>query len=397
MIHDCTDFMPISLSIPVTIAPNEQTRYHRIMKRWYASILSGGCMALLTGCGLGHSGAITHNSKPNTVASEILARMSSWKDIRATVQETQGTAGHSGKTLNYDITSNVASGQYVIDLLGQHPVGIYVNSHETIWYPQSASHYSVLANLPRSDAPWAIAAQLPKVLRSSHIQSMQMKGQHVSLAMTALLPSSHGRVNARLVYDTQTNTPTSFSVQLGKQSITEKFSHFQVNPAVSSGTFRFSPPKGVTPAISITQTGTALSLAKSQLNFPIVLPPSALGLTLNAINTGTNAKGQRVVLLSFTAHDSSSVIITEMLNHGATPALPSSNLTSTTESVGALTVVVANLPDSMEEAVFVVHKTEVIVEGNASTVDTLLNQWGSLPSLTTPTSTSTSTSTHHSS
>ncbi|SMC04308.1 hypothetical protein SAMN00768000_1575 [Sulfobacillus thermosulfidooxidans DSM 9293] len=352
------------------------------MKRWYAYLISGGWVVVLAGCGFGHPEAITHNSKPKAVVSEILSRMSSWQNVRATVKETQIISAHQVKTLDYQITSNLPSGQYVINLLGSHPISIYVNSHETIWYPQNSKHYSVFAGLPAADAPWTIAAELPNWLRHSQVHGVRVKGDKVSLMMTLVLPSSKSPADALLIYDTATNTPESFSMQIGKTKIAETFSHFQVNPNVSASTFSFSPPPGVTPAISLTQTGTALNLAKSQLNFPIVLPPSSAGMTLDAINTGTNAQGQRVVILSFTAQDSSSVIITEKSSHHPITALPNSNLTSTTESVGSLTVVVANLPDNMEEAAFVVHNTEVIVEGNASTVDSLLNQWGNLPSLT---------------
>ena len=343
-------------------------------------MITGGAL-VLAGCGFSRPSAITHNSKPRTAANEILARMSSWKTIRAAVQETQGPGNYHGKTLDYEITSNLSNGQYVIHLKGSHPVSVYVNTHETIWYLDHASHYSVLAKLPSADMPWAVAGELPALIRRAQIVSVRVQGNLVTLDMSVPLPSSKDDTRAVFVFNTTSDMPQSFSLQLGKNDVVkEVFSHFQVNPALPSGTFTFTPPRGVTPAISLTQTGTALSLAKSQLNFPIVLPPQAAGMTLDAINTGTNSKGRRFVILTFTARDSSSVLITETLKQGSGVVLPS-GVTSTVETVGPLSVAMANLPNNMAEAGFVDHKTQVVVEGNVSTVDSLLNEWGSLPSL----------------
>ncbi len=363
------------------IAHKVQTRYHRYMKPYrYALMVTGGAL-VIAGCGFNRPSAITHNSKPQVAAKEILARMSSWKSVQTTVQQTQGPKTSPGKTLNYDITSNLSNGQYVIKLKGSHPVSVYVNTHETIWYPQHGNHYSVLAQLPAADKPWAVAAELPQLIKKAQIQSMQVHGNVVRLNMIVPLSSSKNGAHATFLFNTASDIPESFSLQLSKNdTVKEVFTHFQVNPSLPSGTFTFAPPHGVTPTISLTRTGTALSLIKSQLNFPLVLPPQGAGLTLDAINTGTNSQDQRFVILTFTARDSTSVLITESLKQGSTVKLPS-GVTATTQSVGSLTATVANMPNNMVEAGFLEHKTQVIVEGTASTVDSLLNDWGNLSSL----------------
>ncbi len=362
----------------------------------YALMVTGGAL-VIAGCGFSRPSAITHNSKPQAVAKEILARMSSWKRGRTTVQQTQGPKNSPGHTVNYEITSNLSNGQYVINLKGSHPVSVYVNTHETIWYPQHATHYSVLAKLPTDDMPWTVAGELPQLLKKAQIQSMRVKGNVVTLNMSVPLSSSQTKTPATFVFNTATDRPESFSLQLGRNHVVkEDFTHFQVNPSLASGTFTFTPPHGVTPAISVTKTGTALNLAKSQLNFPIVLPPQGAGLTLDAINTGTNSKNQRFVILTFTAKNSSSVLVTESLKQGSTVKLPS-GVSSTTETVGSLAVALANMPNHMVEAGFLDHKTQVIIEGNAATVDSLLNDWGNISSLnatssSAPSSTSPSSS-----
>ncbi|AUW95107.1 hypothetical protein BXT84_15050 [Sulfobacillus thermotolerans] len=351
------------------------------MKRWQTYTLMGIMAGLTAGCGWGRPQAISHATEPKTVKAQILARMGNWQAIRADVQETIVVDHHPAKALEYQVTSDLSHGQYVVFLSKPTPMDFYVNEHETIWYPQSTHHYTVLPSLPAADAPLGVVAQMPSLLREAHVTAAAIKHNLVTLQMTVNFPTSGNSAQMRVTYNTKTNVLTRWQAKWGSTQITENFSHFQVNPSVAAGTYSFVPPGGVTSDVALSQVGTALNAAKSAVDFPIALPPANADMTLNAINIGTNAQGQRVVIMSFTAQDANPVVITEKAQVHALVGLPDKDLTATTANVGALTVFLGALPDNMEEAAFLVRKTEVIVEGETSVINTLLNAWGNEPSL----------------
>ncbi len=351
------------------------------MKRWQTYSIVGILAWAAAGCGFGRPQAITHNTKPNTVEKEILTRMADWQSVRTDVSESLAVSGSRPQTLDYQVTSDLADGQYVVSLSSPSPMSFYVNDHETIWYPQSTKHYSLLPGLPAADQPLSAAARIPALIRASALKSVVVKGSLVTLQMSAPFPSATEQAAMSVTYDTKTNVLTEWQAQWGSTHVTEDFSHFQVNPSLPAGVYTFVPPAGVTPEVALSETGTALNIAEGEVDFPIALPPAGANMTLNAINTGTNAQGKSVVIMSFAAPDSNAVVITEKASVHALSSLPDKSLSATTETVGALTVFVGSLPDSMEEAAFLERKTEVIIEGATSTVDTLLNAWAAEPSL----------------
>jgi outer membrane lipoprotein-sorting protein len=351
------------------------------MKRWHTIGVITGLCVVAAGCGFNRPQAITHNTKPKTVERELLARMADWHDVQATVSEAMGPPAHHPKTLEYQVTSDLTAGQYLIKISQPSPIAIYVNGHETIWYPENTQHYSVLPALPPADQPLEVIAQLPELIRTSQLKSVAVKGNVVTLKMSAAFPTSKDHATMTLAYNSKTNTPLKWTGVWGHTSVGEVFSHFQINPSLAPSALSFSAPTGVTPEIALSPTGTALNIAKSEVDFPIALPPASANMTLDAVNTGSDTAGHRVVIMTFTAPDSSTVVLTEKSTTHSVPTLPGKGLTTTDETVGSLTTAVASLPDNIEEAALIDHKTAVIVEGDTSTVDTLLNDWGSQPSL----------------
>ncbi len=340
-----------------------------------------GLAAAASGCGLNRPEAITHNTKPQTVEKALLARMAGWRSIQATVSEAVGVNAPHPKTLDYQVTSDLSAGQYAIKISHPSPIAIYVNPHETVWFPENTQHYSVLPALPSADQPWQVIADLPNLIRSSRLTSVSVKGDVATLSMSGAFPAAKDHAVMTLSYNTKTNTPLQWTGAWGHNAVREVFTHFQANPSLPDSALTFSAPAGVTPEVALSPTGTALNIAKSEVPFPIALPPSSDNMTLDAINTGRDAAGNRVVIMTFTAQDSSTVVLTERSTSRTIPVLPTKGLTTTDEAVGDLTVAVAGLPDNMEEACLIEHKTEVVVEGDTSSVDTLLNAWGDEPSL----------------
>lgn len=333
----------------------------------------------LVGCGTRVGPApISHGMTPSQVQQEISSRLSHWRSIDEDVTETAKAGPHmASKTYHIKLVSELSPADFILKVTPNKGTGYQVadDGLNTVYYRQGAPHYSVLTNYADT---WlqmrVLGTDLPQVLKASHADSVSVKGKEVQLGLMA--PVAPGiTVKATLFFNLETNQPTRWEATFKGRHVVLVPTHISLNPTLTNQTFAFAPPSGVTPEVVMTKQGTQLDAAKSQVPFPILLPPSEVGLQLSSVEVQSGAHG-RTLLLSYETHAGNPLIITE--SHTSTFRSPS-GMSTVTENIGALTVHVGALPLGGEEADFVKKKTLVVVEGPTATVDSLVTAWGNTP------------------
>ncbi len=339
--------------------------------------------AAAVGCGTQagiHSAPEAHGKK---LRAELMKAMSSWQATSAQVVDVVRQAGHPVRhlTLNLITASHPQRYMLTVGQNGHQTLTIVDDGHSTVSYTAGNRHYQVLSALPPSSKGLRLmGVELPTVLAASTLHSVRVINDNQAvMSMTTPLPN--GTVaHVEFRYNPAQNLPLAFLAHWQGGSIQETVKRFVVNPTLSSRIFRFRPPSRVTPEVVLSQTQTDLKLAQHSVQFPIVLPPAAANVTLDNVSVG---KAQRaagnsgtVVVLTYTAPDGSYLLVTERSVQKKAQAPP--GVSVATETFGDLTVAIGVMPPFSEDfASFKVNATEIWVQGKASTVQNLLNAWGS--------------------
>lgn len=318
---------------------------------------------------------------PLAVRSQILKSMASWETTSASVKDAVALKGSRPLTLQIQLLTATSPARYAltVDEAGHPQLTVVNDGRSTVSYVAGQAHYAVMSTLALSpDAMRLIGPELEAVVRQAKIQSASLSASdRAQLVMTTRLPNGQ-LVNATLTYDLAHNAPVAFSAHWQGGHIVETVERFQANPNLSNSAFRFRPPSGVTPEVTATPTTTALNVARDQVHFPIVLPPSAAELTLQDVTVERAAKAQPVVVLTYTTAGGSYVVLTERaarLNQAVAP--PGVNVGP--QTFGVMTFNEGVLPFSGEFASTTLHSTQIWIEGPASAVDNLLTVWGNAP------------------
>ncbi len=357
---------------------------------WHFSIGMALLLAL-GGCGWFSSPApLARGLSASQVKHQLLARLQSWQSVSCQVTQTVSLVGQPVQHLKLSLAEENKPAQFVLHITGvSSPIEIFSTPRDTIWYQVGSPHYTVLASLPPSSDDFRLlGTELPHLVAASHITKVHFDHNNiVSLVMDTPLPNGIS-AQVQLIYDLTTNTPMRIVAKWNGGTVTEVASHFEVNPNLPSNIFSFTPPATVTPAVGLTQSGTALNVAQAKVGFAVALPPQQAQETYVGIDVGQTNKGSSVLLLTYNSPNGNPLVVTERANRSGLSVFPSGSVTAT-ETAGSLSVTVAMLPSGQEMASFVMNKTLVVVQGEASDVDALINLWGGQNS-TVPSSTQSS-------
>ncbi|NMP22552.1 LolA family protein [Sulfobacillus harzensis] len=338
---------------------------------------------LLTSCGAKHGPEpISHGMSPQQVKKEVLARISNWHAVSEDITEVVYRKGHARQTYRVKLWSESNPESFRLDVApssGQ-PYEVVDNGLNTVVYQSGAKHYSVLTAEPPSWTQFRVlGTDLASLVAKSHATSVTVKPREVILHMISPVTTSI-KAKTTLWFDLTTNTPLRWESQWRGGTLQETPSHVVINSTIPASTYSFQPPAGVKPEVALTAQGTELDLARSQVSFPIVLPPSSSALVLNNVNVDTE-QSARVVLLSYQTQNGQPVLITEAKSDHFKPP---SGMTMVTETVGLVSVKVGTMPNGGEMAALTLNKTLVVVEGPTNVVDSLVNVWGDTASPTSP-------------
>ncbi len=338
---------------------------------WGALLLSG----LLAGCGAKHGPEpISHGMTPAQVQKKVLARIHNWRSISEDITEVAYRPHATRQVFHVRLLSQLNPASFRLDVTPSagRPYQVIDNGLNTIVYQTGDKHYSVLTAEPASWTEFRVlGTNLPGIIAKSQAVGVTVKAHEVVLRMMS--PVAPGiTAKTTLWFDLSTNTPLRWEATWQGGSLQETPSHVVVNPSIPASAFTFNPPAGVKPEVALTAQGTELDLARSQVSFPIVLPPSSSMLVLNEVNVG-NQGSARVVLLTYQTESGQPVVITESK---ATTFKPPAGMSMVTETVGLMTVKVGTLPSGGEMAAFTLNKTLIVVEGPTNVVDSLVNGWG---------------------
>ncbi|PSR23055.1 MAG: hypothetical protein C7B45_04585 [Sulfobacillus acidophilus] len=343
----------------------------------YAAMIIG---ALTAGCGTAHgTHTISHGMTPQEVKSEVLARIRDWHAISESavvyLKESHGPQQVDDLTLISQ--ENPASFRLQVTPTQGASYEVIDNGLNTVEYQKGSKHYSVLTASP---AAWTefqmLGVGLPQLIQSSRAQSVSVKPNEVVLHLSTPITSTI-TAQATLWFNLVTNTPSRWEAVWKGGSIIELAKTVRVNPALPTSTFSFTPPSGVKPEVALTVAGTELDQAQAQVSFPIVLPPASENLQLMNVNVGSSAN-RRVVLLTYQTTSHSPVVITESKESHFTPT---AGISLIKETLGGLTVQVGSMPDGGEIGAVTLNKTLLVVEGPTSVVNSIINAWSTLVSI----------------
>lgn len=320
----------------------------------------------MSACGKSPS-VISHNLKPKQVEAKVLHRMASWQVTTVRFDETY-QQGHRTKHLTVNLTTRLSPSAYLLQSSsgGGAKTTWVSDSQEAVQYRSGATHYVIASNPPGGfEQRRLLGTGLASMITASRLRSASVKGNVAVLNMQTPIASGKS-VHAELWFNLVSNKPVKWVSSWGSGNVTEVVRDFVVNPSLSSGTFHFVPPSGVTAEVVSSSVGAEQTLA-----FPVVMPPPQSHLILNHVTV--NGTYHHEVLLDFSDGNSSPILVTES---SSTSFSPPSGVNLSSQTVGTLTIRRGSLPLGGEMAVFKVGKTMVVVEGQASQVDNLLSAWG---------------------
>lgn len=337
---------------------------------------------MAAGCG-NHSGghAAQPTVHPAAVRAQILNSMASWETTSASVKDVVKLRGSRPLTLQLRFLTASAPSRYALTVNEQRrpQLSVVDNGRNTVSYTAGQPHYAVLSTLSlSSDAMRLIGPELEAVVRQAKLQSAALlPSDQARLVMKTRLPDGQ-LVTAILTYDLSHGAPLAFAAQWQGGQIVETVEHFAANPDLPNSAFNFRPPTGVTPEVTATPTTTALNVARDEVHFPIVLPPSAADLTLQDVTVQRESKGGPVVVLTYTTPGGSYIVLTERATRLGQAVAPA-GVNVGPQTFGVLTFNEGVLPFSGEFASTQMQRTEIWIEGPASAVDNLLTVWGNAP------------------
>lgn len=338
---------------------------------------------VLSGCGAKHGpGPISHGMSPNQVKKEVLARIANWNTVSEHVTEVAHRPNKPREVFHLKLSSQAKPATFRLEVTPATGRSYLMvdNGFNTVVYQNGAKHYSVLTAEPTSWTEFRVlGTNLPSLIQKSRATKVTVKSREVILHMLSPVTSKM-TAKTTLWFNLSTNTPVRWQAQWKGGSLVETPSDIAINQSIASSTFTFQPPSGVKPEVALTAQGTQLDLARSQVSFPIVLPPASVALVLNNVNVG-RAQASQVVLLSYQTPQGQPVLITESKGRHFRPP---SGMTMVSQTVGLISAKVGTMPDGSEMAVFTVDKTLVVVEGPTSVVDSLVNAWGSTSTPSSP-------------
>lgn len=339
---------------------------------WASVILS----VLLAGCGISHGPeTISHGMTATQVKKEVYDRIRSWRTVSESITEVAYRKHTKRQVFHVQLVSQDKPAAFSLKVSPSSgtPYQVIDNGLNTIVYQSGAKYYSVLTADPVSWTEFRIlGTDLPKVIQDSKAISVVVNPKEVVLKM--LSPVASGiTAKTTLWFNLTTNTPSRWVATWDGGTLQETPSHVVLNSQLKSSAFSFTPPSGVVPEAALTAQGTELNMVRSQVSFPIVLPPASMELVLNAVDMGTEGPN-RVALLTYQTSSGNPVVITESK---AGVFKPPSGISFVTESVGLLQVRIGTMPAGGEMAVLTLNKTLVVVQGPSSVVDGLINTWGS--------------------
>jgi outer membrane lipoprotein-sorting protein len=332
-------------------------------------------VVFLAGCGATHGQhPISHGMSPAQVKQEVLARLKNWHAVNETITEVAYGPHGRRHVYNVKLLSQTSPVLFRLDVApqGGTPFEVVDNGLNTVVYQNGAKHYSVLTADPQSWTEFRVlGTELPGIIQESHAEQVTVNAKEVILHLVS--PVAAGiSAKTTLWFSLTTNTPIRWQAAWKNGSLEETPKSVHLNPPINTSTFQFTPPSGVTPEVAMTAQGTELDLARSQVSFPIVLPPPSMNLELNGVNVSTRGKSQ-VVLLTYQTTNGSPAVLTESTS---STFKPPAGMSVVTETVGLLSVKVGALPSGSEMAAFTLHKTLVVAEGSVNVVDALVNAWG---------------------
>lgn len=348
-------------------------RYDQVMKR-VAIGLAVVSLGTLAGCGVSGQQPINHGMTATEVKSEVLARLQNWSSVEETTTEVLYPKHGARAVYHIHLVSQANPSRFALSVAPSNgPSYEVVDTGLNIdVYQSGQAHYSVETNDPRSWSEFRVlGTELPQVIKASRALSVDVKPKQVVLHMDSPIASNKW-AHTTLWFSLVSNTPVRWQASWAGGTLEETPSSVIVNPTITGQTFAFNPPNGVTPEVSLGGAGNELSAVRSQVSFPILLPPASASLALAHVNVGRQ-HGSQVVLLTYETSQDVPVVITESKKN---TFVPPDGVSLSKQTIGLVTAQVGSLPNGGEMAVFSQAKTFVVIEGPSNVVAAVLNAWG---------------------
>ncbi|MCY0885930.1 MAG: hypothetical protein OWV35_08640 [Firmicutes bacterium] len=333
-------------------------------------VLLAGLLAA-GGCG-SRPVTISRTASPAAVKARLLRIMQRWGATQAVVEET-ATGGPEPGTMVVRLDT-AGGGAIRAQWTGPHGRThlLVADDHQVVRYTAGAGHYTVEpAGSTEGDPRWLVGTGLVPFLNGARPLSVAFAGHTVTLRCQAALPGGPGI--ASLVFDPGSGRPLAWSAtwtpagSRTPETLHERVESFSAGSGLPAGTFEFTPPAGVQPAVEAqAPDGSFVRVTQG-----VVVPPAGSGLTLNTIITSGGSPP--VLMLAYAGPDGRPLLVTEFA--AATGPADPGGSGATPITIAGLPADTATLATGQAYIGFTWHGTRVWLEGTSGEVPALANAW----------------------